>query len=648
MNNLGRRTLLAGTAAAALLPGEPAWAQAAAPAGAARRPLLMPGKQTLYQRVVVRPGATLQSGPSATPAGRSVPGFTTLYVYARQGGDSGWVEVGPAADGRTQGWIAASKLIDWPHAMIGAFTNPAGRQPVLFLQTRDREKQLITSPDPGAGATRLQDAARAGQPGPVVAIEPENFIDITRQFYLLPILSAEQIETDAGATVRLLDVISAPAEPSRTPPQTAEDALRGYKAGLVFLIDTTASMQPYIDGTRDAVKQVIARIGTTQLKDHFRFGVIGYRDSLRDTPRLEYTTRIFIKPDFSLAPDAVVPALASVREATVSSAEFDEDPIAGLKTAVEEIDWNALGGRYVVLVTDAGARDANDPRSATRLGIPEIKQLARERGVAVFVVHLLTPEGAAAHDHTRAAGQYRALSALEGAAPLYFPVPGGNRDAFTRTVTTLTDSLVQQVAATTGARIGAPSAAPPPEPMQRQIEVVSQAMRLAYLGRAEQTRAPDVIRAFSADRDLADMTRRSLGVRVLLTRNQLSDLAQALRAILDAGLASRVDPATFFGQLRTAFAAAARAAPQSSNPDRIGGLLGEYLDGLPYRSDIMNISQDDWLAMGGIKQADILAGVEAKLRLYQEFQSQPDLWVNLAGADHPGEAAFPVPIEALP
>jgi hypothetical protein len=100
--------------------------------------------------------------------------------------------------------------------------------------------------------------------------------------------------------------------------------------------------------------------------------------------------------------------------------------------------------------------------------------------------------------------------------------------------------------------------------------------------------------------------------------------------------------------LRNAFAAAARGTSQAAPVDRIGSLLGEYLDGLPYRSDIMNISQDDWLAMGGIKQADILSGVEAKLRLYQEFQAQPDLWVNLAGPEHPGEAAYPVPIEALP
>ena len=648
MTRFGRRALLAGAALAGLV------ARCPGLRAQTRRPLLQPGKQTLFQRSVARPGATLQPGPNATPPGPAVPGFTTFYVYSRQrgdaGGDAGWVEVGPAADGRTVGWIAAAKLIDWQHAMIGAFTNPAGRQPVLFLQTHDAEQSLITGPDPGGQASRLQQGALDHQPGPVIAIEPPTLVDITRQFYLLPILSAQQIETDGGATVRLLEVISAPAEPPRTAaPQTA-DALRDFKAGLLFLIDTTESMQPYIDGTLAAVKAVIARIGTTPLKDHFRFGVVGYRDSLLDTPRLEYTTRVFVRPDFHLPADAVLEPLSHVRESPASSAEFDEDPIAGLKTSIEEIDWTPLGGRYIILVTDAGARDANHPHSATHLGIAEIRQLAREHGIAVFVVHLLTPEGAAAHDHPRASAQYRTLSALDGAAPLYFQVPGGGRDAFGRTVTDLTDALLRQVAATTGQPDLAHPAALPAQSqqMQRQVEMVSTAMRLAYLGRVEQTRAPDVIRAFTCDRDMADMTRRSLGVRVLLTRDQLSDLAQALRAVLDAGMASRVDPGTFFGQLRTAFAAAARGASQTAPVDRIGSLLGEYLDGLPYRSDIMNINQDDWLAMGGIKQADILSGVEAKLRLYQEFQAQPDLWVNLAGPDHPGEAAYPVPIEALP
>ena len=166
MTRLGRRALLASAALAGLIIRRPGLR------AQTRRPLLQPGKQTLFQRVVARPGATLQAGPNATPPGTLVPGFSTFYVYGRQGGDAGWVEVGPAADGRSAGWIAAAKLIDWPHAMIGAFTNPAGRQPVLFLQTHDAEQSLITGPDPGGQASRLKQAALDHQPGPVIAIEP--------------------------------------------------------------------------------------------------------------------------------------------------------------------------------------------------------------------------------------------------------------------------------------------------------------------------------------------------------------------------------------------------------------------------------------------------------------------------------------------
>ncbi|HEY0182978.1 MAG TPA: vWA domain-containing protein [Rhodopila sp.] len=636
-----RRTLLKSSALALAMP---TLLRAAAP----QRPLLMPGKQTLFQRVVARPGAIAYDASGGAGTGRPVPGFATFYVYARQDRDGAeFVQLGQATDGATIGWVASAELVDWPHAMIGAFTNPIHRQPVLFLDSRDHERTLITSTDPAAAAAQLRQGATSGQPGQVVAIEPANYVDITRQFYLLPILGAEPIETDSGPTVHLLEVISASADPPRAPLPSEADALQRFRAGLIFLIDTTVSMQLYIDATHSAVRSIITQIGASPVRDHFRFGVIGYRDSLLDTPRLEYTTRVFAEPDFARSADAAIVALGSVREAQASSAEFDEDPIAGLKTAIEATDWGSLGGRYIILITDAGAREASDPHSATHLGIAEIKQLARERGVAVFALHLLTPEGNTAHDHARAAAQYRTLTAMDGTTPLYFPVPSGDQAAFGRTITSLTDALLQQVARTTGQPL-APPAAVAPAAMEHQVEIVAEAMRLAYLGRTEQTRAPDIIRAYTADRDMGDLTRRAIGVRVLLTRDQLSDLAQSLRRVLDAGMASRVDPTTFFTQLRTAFAAAARGVSQNAPIAKLGSLLGEYLDGLPYQSDIMNISQDDWVAMGGIQQTEVLNGIEAKLRLYTEFQTQTDLWVNLAGPEHPGEAAYPVPLEALP
>lgn len=613
----------------------------------AAEPLLIPGKKTLFQRVITRPGATLSRDPDGKGAS-PLAGFEVFYVYARQGGNE--VEVGRDTRGDIAGWVPADKTIAWQHTMIGAFTNPAGRGRALFLRTEKDERALITDPDAGAHASALTKEALAGKPGPVIALEPQNLVDITHNFYLLPILQATSIDRDTGPLIQLLRVISAPSEPSGPPPANSDEALRHFRAGLVFVIDTTESMQPYIEQTRTAISQIVEQIKDTAVRDSFRFGLVAFRDSLLDTPKLEYASRVYARPDFSQPLTAIEPEIAQVHDASASSIGFDEDPIGGLKAAIDEVDWSHFAGRYIVLITDAGARTADNPHSVTHLGIEEIRQLAATKGIALFVIHLLTAEGEQAHDHPKAAGQYRALSRFGTAGSLYFPVPGGSPDAFRPVVQGLSLALLQQVADTTGR----PVAGLDPKPgaatsgVARKVAAVSQAMRLAYVGREDNTAAPDVVESYTADRDFGDPLQRALDIRVLLTRDQLSDLAQSLHNILEAGIAGRTEPQTFFSQLRAAFATAARDPSQISHADRLGAMLGEYLDGLPYKSDIMNISEQDWLAMGAIAQRGILNNVESRLRLYQEYEAHPDLWVQVSGSHDPGEAMFPVPLEALP
>ncbi len=619
--------------------------------GAPRTPLLIEGKQSLFQRVIARPGATLSPRPDGQGA-HPVPGFTVYYVYARPPGDAARIEVGRTADGRSEGWLEGAKAIEWKHAMVAAFTSPAGRQPVLFLRSERDERLLMMDSQAGQRAQALRAAATAprssaetgGDPGPVIAVEPSAAIDFSRNFYLMPILSAERIEREFGPPLRLLEVISAPAEPRRPPTPPAQPSQ--FKAGVVFVLDTTISMQPYIDRTREAIRGVVAGIGGTPLRDNFRFGLVAYRDSLDDSPGLEYSTKVFGKPDFGQPADTINTGVATAREATASSNGFDEDPIGGIKAALDEIDWSPMAGRFIVLITDAGARRAQHPHSLTHLDIAEIRELAKARGVAVFAIHLLTPEGRARHDHEPAAAQYQELTQFGAAGPLYFPVPNGAPDAFARTVQDLSRALLSQVGEAAGRRV---TAGPAPAPaIEAAARVVGEAMRLTYVGRAENTQAPDVVRSWTTDRDLADPAVSSLDVRVLLTRNQLSDLARSLQAILQAGLAGRTEPRTFFTQLRATFAAAARDPQRIGAAQRIGALLGEYLDDLPYQSEIMDIQEADWIAMGAIAQRTVLNSIEAKLRLYQEFQSNADLWVDLSGSRAAGEALFPVPIEALP
>lgn len=621
----------------------------------ARQPLLMEGRATLFQRVILRPGARLAERADANAPSQPTPGFSVFYVYARQGsGADGWLEIGAAQDGRTQGWVRTERTMDWKQTMVLAFNNPAGRDRAMFFRDAETPRALWLNTRSGAAeATRLREAARANTEGPVIALEPENFIDITRQFYLLPILSAQRVENESTHEARLLEVISAPAQQA-PPPPADPDALRNYRGAVVFVVDTTISMGPYIDRTREALKRVVDRIRDTAVRDNFRFGMVAFRDHLGGNPRLEYVTRMVSLPDLAEASDAILPRLSQLAEARESNEGFDEDSLAGIKLALDEVPWQQYGGRFVILITDAGARDAKDPRGQTQMGPEEMRQLAQSEAkqVAIYAIHLKTPEGR--NNHARAERQYREVTRFGAAGELYYPINEGNLGQFGQTVDALTDALLAQVAAAVGrpiAGIRAPQGAAERR-IAEQAEIVGTAMRLSYLGRATQQTAPDVVRSFVLDQELNPAEprpeRRPLDVRVLLTRNQLSDLATTLRSIIQAQAAARLSPETFFQRVRGAAAAAARDPRRMAEFQRLGGAFGEFLQDLPYQSQIMEFTQEEWNSMGAGRRTEIVNSLEAKLRLYEEFNRQPSLWVSFDGGRNPGEAMYPVPIDALP
>jgi len=622
---------------------------------AARQPLLMEGRSTLFQRVILRPGARLSLRPEANAPSQPTPGFGVFYVYARQGsGADTWLEIGAAQDGRSQGWVPAERTIDWKQTMVLAFNNPAGRERAMFFREAETPRALWLNTRGGAAeASRLREAARSNTEGPVIALEPENFIDITRQFYLLPIISADRVENEAAQEARLLEVISAPAQQA-PPPPADPDALRNYRGAVVFVVDTTISMGPYIERTREALKRVVDRIRDTAVRDNFRFGMVAFRDHLGGNPRLEYVTRMVSLPDLAEASDAILPRLSQLAEARESNEGFDEDSLAGIKLALDEVPWQQYGGRFVILVTDAGARDAKDPRGQTQMGPEELRQLAQSEAkqVAIYAIHLKTPEGR--NNHARAERQYRELTRFGAAGELYYPINEGNLGQFGQTVDALTDALLAQVAAAVGrpiAGIRAPQSAAERR-ISEQAEIVGTAMRLSYLGRERQQAAPDVVRSFVLDQELnpADPRpeRRPLDVRVLLTRNQLSDLATTLRNIIQAQAAARLSPESFFERVRAAAAATARDPRRMAEFQRLGGAFGEFLQDLPYQSQIMEFTQEEWNSMGAGRRTEIVNALEAKLRLYEEFNRQPSLWVSFDGGRNPGEAMYPVPLDALP
>jgi len=633
----------------------------------------MPGRTALYQRVLTRPGATVTAQPAAGQ-GKPVPALSQLYVYERrQVGDVEWLAVGAGSRGQVDGWVRADATLPWKSQMTLAFTNPAGRERTLLFAQRDPVLELLQAPDPAAAIKPIRDAVQSGKGDPrVVSIEPATYIDFAKRFYLLPILEAQEVDTRSGFRVRVLEVASVTKQATDAGPAIAATpatadaaaALRNFSAAVVFVIDSTISMGPYIDRTRQAVQRIYEAIERAGLGRQVKFGLIAYRSNVAAVPGLEYVAKTYVDPTTVTSGKDFLAQVKDLRPAKISSAKFAEDPWAGLMTAVKTINWGNFGGRYVVLVTDASAIGGKDPLSTTGLDAEQVRLELERLGIAAYALHLKTPEGKA--DHRGAEAAYTALTFNPVVKkPLYYPVEAGSVERFGTIVDTLGDAIVAQVQGAAKGQLvpgsartatGGPANAvgtTSKAAIEEDARLVGLAMQLAYLGRVQGTAAPPLFRAWLADREFVDLDRPTTEVRVLLTKNQLSDLAQVVEAILKAGDESQVtSTASFFDLLRSAAAHLARDPAALKNPRaaKLGelGLLGEYLDDLPYKSDVMALTPDVWTSWSVTEQEELLDRLRRKLRLYRLYNDDVDRWVKLAPGADAGDAVYPVPLTALP
>ncbi len=680
---LMRRLTLLVLLAGMVLSGAPAIAD---PPGD-RTPLLQAGKKTLFQRVLTRPGAMLTDQPGGD-AGRLVDAFSRFYVYSETERDGqSWVEVGVDTKGKVSGWLRAQDTVPWLQQMALAFTNPgAERERALFFDSWESLSGLMALPEPGTEVAPLTSRIADGGRDPrVVAIEPDRFIDINSRFYLLPILDHEEVFTDSGHLMRGLKVASVTetSAPTATPadrqsgPEGSEPVvhLSSFRAAVVFVIDSTISMQEYIDAARAAAEQVYRRIEGSGILDKVSFGLVAFRAPSADPVKaesLDYVARMFVDPAQVASGLDFLSRAAKVTEARVSTDHFDEDPYAGVVTALEEIPWNRFGARYAVLITDAGALEGD--ASTTGLHAEQVRSEAAEKGVALMVLHLKTALGKT--NHAKAEAQYRTLAnnaAIQRS--LYFPVQDGSAAALGKAVGILSDTVIESIeaaargemaagsaraaASVAGAGAGAAETVPPPvveapeaAALREATRALGHAMQLAYLGREEGTRAPLVFEGWISDRDLADPTVRTVDERVLLTKDQLSDLYGILKQIVDAADAGMLQPDAFFDSLRSIAAQYGRDPALAGSPQatRLAdlGLLGEYLDGLPYKSDVMTLDQDTWSRWGTQRQFEFVSRLKGKIKLYERYNADTDRWVSLAEGSPPGEWVYPVPLRDLP
>ncbi len=635
-------------------------------------PLLMEGKRSLYQRILTLPGAALVAEPGGN-GGAPLASLQRFYVYGRQeSGGKQWLYVGATANCKREGWIAIDRTVPWNQQITVAFDNPAGRDRVLVFEKDGDLTRIATSPNPGPELDRLQASVKAKHPDErIISAEPENYVDFSQHPYLLPIVDFHEITHRQGFPVQLLKIHSIS---KNAPAPSVPAEARPPKAAVVFVIDSTVSMKKYIDNTKSAVKIIFDRLRQSPGGAGIDFGLVVFRSSIKAVPALEYVTKVLVRPEDEDNKAKFIKEIDGVEEARVSSRKFDEDAYAGIDEALKMLQKEATKSyesRHVILVTDAGPLRSTDELSSKNKTSKDLLQKAKDSPrVWLYAMHLKTAKGLEVGDHPGAEREYRDLTKnVETGDSLYYPVENAGSPA----------DFKSQIDCLAGfvANISAHNAEPsqiatlcPPVPSNPQLNetlkrmrshaiILGRALQMEYLGWSSNGKGvPDDFEGWIAERDLKQPIRPSVDVRVLLTKNELNNLSSGVKTILDAAEANKTSPEQFYNSLLDFTAKmgrdSARAKPKENISIADMGLLGEYLDGLPYKSQVMSLDQETWANYSASQQADFIQSLKTRLERYQDYEADNALWwpknskTEEGNNIEEGEKIYPVPLDALP
>ena len=78
------------------------------------------------------------------------------------------------------------------------------------------------------------------------------------------------------------------------------------------------------------------------------------------------------------------------------------------------------------------------------------------------------------------------------------------------------------------------------------------------------------------------------------------------------------------------------------------GYMREYIEGLPYTSEVMNLDLARWQEWSAQQQFEFINQLDKKIAYYAALHENVDLWISLDGGAVDGDSLHPLLLEALP
>lgn len=466
---LRKRTVLLSALIIALF-SVPINAMSQADQGEKRKPLKIEGKNVLPLRVLSRAFSNIYKGPDITgeTVEENVPAFQSFYVYTKKGSTSdletlNWYEVGTDNRGTVVGWMTSDDVFEWKQTMCLSYTHPEGRNPVLMF---DKKKGLekITKMPADLRTKEVEklysDINQGNIPPdfPVLTVEPKMAVDISKEFYLLPILAFDEIELNnrEARILQLAAVTKSEAKAressdirinkdfleSAVKDSTEVDAktLEKLAIDIVWVMDTTNSMMPYITQTVKVVEDASKRISSNpEISKSVNFGIWGYRDSM-DIAGIGYNVKNYTSELQNI--DQFIPTLKTVDVTSSGSQGYAEDAFSGVYGAVDQTNWTPGSIKVVVLVADAPSHEVGHKWNASGQSQGTLRTIADDRQITIFSIHLKDPK--AEKYHATAEEQFQALSINKGTGDqaAYSSVASDDLPGFEQATIGVTDTII--------------------------------------------------------------------------------------------------------------------------------------------------------------------------------------------------------------
>jgi hypothetical protein len=104
----------------------------------------------------------------------------------------------------------------------------------------------------------------------------------------------------------------------------------------------------------------------------------------------------------------------------------------------------------------------------------------------------------------------------------------------------------------------------------------------------------------------------------------------------------------FFTTLRETVALTSRRPDQIRNAGTLGDILGEYLQDLPYNSEILNYTPSTWRDLDSQGEQRIIDSLKSKIVALTNIHNDANRWVALAPGSPDGEHVTVVPLSLMP